>query len=59
MANAKPWRNDYATWNSNYQASLDALSIPLNAYNAGVNEDNRLHKFEDYTWYELTGTPRP
>jgi filamentous hemagglutinin len=22
-----------------------------------VNEDNRLHKFEDYTWYELTGTP--
>ena len=51
------WRNDYATWNSNYQTSLDALSIPLNAYNAVVNEDNRLHKFEDYTWYELTGTP--
>ena len=31
--------------------------MPVNAYNAGVNEDNRLHKFEDYTWYELTGTP--
>ncbi|NBY34064.1 MAG: filamentous hemagglutinin N-terminal domain-containing protein, partial [Betaproteobacteria bacterium] len=51
------WRKDYAQWDSRYQASLDALSIPLNAYNAGVNEDNRLHKFEDYTWYELTGSP--
>lgn len=51
------WRKDYAQWDSRYQASLDALSIPLNAYNAVVNEDNRLHKFEDYTWYELTGSP--
>jgi filamentous hemagglutinin len=51
------WRKDYAEWERSYQKSLDALSIPLNAYNAVVNEDNRLHKFEDYTWYELTGSP--
>jgi filamentous hemagglutinin family protein len=34
------WRRDYAAWDSRYQASLDALSIPLNAYNASVNEDS-------------------
>lgn len=40
-----------------YQAALDALSIPVDAYNASVKEDNRLHKFEDYTWYNLTASP--
>ena len=51
------WRKQYKEWDVTYQAALDALSIPVNAYNASVNEDNRLHIFEDYTWYDLTGNP--
>lgn len=51
------WRTQYSSWNRGYQAALDRLAIPLNAYNELVNEDNRLVRFEDYTLYRMTGYP--
>ena len=50
------WKRDYAAWNLGYQSALDQLTVKVNAYNAEVNEDNRLDSFEDYTWYRVTST---
>lgn len=50
------WRTDYAAWDVNFQAALDQLAPKITAYNAEVNEDNRIDQFEDYTWYKVTST---
>lgn len=50
------WRTDYAAWDVTFQAALDMLAPKIDAYNAQVNEDNRIDHFEDYTWYKVTST---
>ncbi|WP_211465354.1 two-partner secretion domain-containing protein, partial [Collimonas silvisoli] len=51
------WRKDYGVWSTAYEATLDALAVKIDSYNASVREDNRLDQFEDYTWYKVTATP--
>ncbi|TCS32902.1 filamentous hemagglutinin [Paucimonas lemoignei] len=50
------WRTDYSSWNTAYQATLNQLDPVVSAYNAEVNEDNRVDHFEDYTWYRINST---
>ena len=50
------WRSDYAVWDTAYHATLAQLETKVNPYNAEVNEDNRVHTFEDYTLTTLTST---
>jgi filamentous hemagglutinin len=50
------WYIDYANWSTAFNAAVDQLEVKLNAYNAEVNEDNRLDHFEDYTWFKLNST---
>jgi filamentous hemagglutinin len=51
------WSEQTSVWWQAYRAALTALIKPINAYNAGVNEDNRLHTFEDYTLFHITSSP--
>ncbi|MDX1251985.1 MAG: hemagglutinin repeat-containing protein [Gammaproteobacteria bacterium] len=55
-AACRQWRSDYAAWDIGYQSALDQLEIKINAYNAEVNEDNRVNSFEDFYLYRLTAT---
>lgn len=50
------WRADFTVWNTAFQDALTQLDPKVNAYNAEVNEDNRIDQFEDYTWFKLTST---
>ncbi|MDY7575174.1 hemagglutinin repeat-containing protein [Actimicrobium sp. CCI2.3] len=49
------WRTQYASWDSSFQATLDQLETKIATYNAGVNEDNRVETFEDYTRIRVSG----
>jgi filamentous hemagglutinin len=50
------WRTNYATWNTDFTTQLLALGSKIEAYNAEVNEDNRVFTFEDYTVFRVTET---
>ena len=50
------WRADTASWNSAFNATLSALGVQIDAYNASVNDDNSTIAFEDYTLYNLSST---
>jgi filamentous hemagglutinin len=50
------WATDREAWNIAFSESLTELDGKVNAYNASVNEDNRLDIFEDYTWYKVNST---
>lgn len=50
------WLDDTAAWNAAFDKPLAELDTKVNAYNAAVNEDNRVDTFEDYTHYKVAST---
>lgn len=50
------WRDATSAYNASVKAMWAELDSKINAYNASVNEDNRLDVFEDYTWFKINST---
>ncbi|MDQ2988909.1 MAG: S-layer family protein, partial [Pseudomonadota bacterium] len=52
----RQWFSDAEKWITEFGKVLTELDTKINAYNAAVNEDNRIHTFEDYTHYKVVTT---